>query len=46
MLFGWAVAQYMWTVVADAGVNLGGAAVGADALAPLDAPLEEAAPSA
>jgi glycine cleavage system aminomethyltransferase T len=46
MLFGWAVAQHMWTVVADAGVNLGGAAVGADALAPLDAPLEEAAPSA
>ena len=46
MLFGWAVAQYMWTVVADAGVNLGGTAVGTDALAPLDAPLEEAAPSA
>ena len=46
MLFGWAVAQYMWTVVADAGASLGGGPVGADALAPLDAPLEEAASSA
>jgi glycine cleavage system aminomethyltransferase T len=40
-LFGWAVAQYMWTVVSDAGRHLGGAPVGVDALAPVDEALEE-----
>jgi heterotetrameric sarcosine oxidase gamma subunit len=42
-LFGWAVARYMWTVVADAGERLGAAPVGVDALAPV---AEEASPSA
>ena len=32
MLFGWAVGEYMWTVVADAATSLGGAPVGVDAL--------------
>jgi glycine cleavage system aminomethyltransferase T len=32
LLFGWAVAEYMWTVVADAAKPLGGAPVGIDAL--------------
>ena len=33
MLFGAALGQYMWTVVADAAESLGGGPVGADALA-------------
>jgi glycine cleavage system aminomethyltransferase T len=32
-LFGWAVAEYMWTVVEDAACHLGGGPVGLDALA-------------
>ncbi|HET6869523.1 MAG TPA: hypothetical protein VFH80_26665 [Solirubrobacteraceae bacterium] len=32
LLFGWAVAEYMWTVVADAAGPLGGAPVGIEAL--------------
>jgi glycine cleavage system aminomethyltransferase T len=32
MLFGWALGEYMWTVVADAATSLGGAPVGVDAL--------------
>jgi glycine cleavage system aminomethyltransferase T len=32
MLFGWALGEYMWTVVADAATSLGGAPMGADAL--------------
>jgi glycine cleavage system aminomethyltransferase T len=32
MLFGWALGEYMWTVVADAAQGLGGAPVGIDAL--------------
>jgi glycine cleavage system aminomethyltransferase T len=32
MLFGWALGEYMWTVVADAAEALGGAPVGVDAL--------------
>jgi glycine cleavage system aminomethyltransferase T len=32
MLFGWALGEYMWTVVADAAGSLGGAPVGVDAL--------------
>jgi sarcosine oxidase subunit gamma len=34
-LFGWATGEYMWSVVADAAVHLGGAPVGVDALAQL-----------
>jgi len=36
MLFGAALGQYVWTVVADAAEGLGGAPVGVDALQPLD----------
>jgi heterotetrameric sarcosine oxidase gamma subunit len=36
-LFGWAVARYLWTVVADAARSLGGAPVGVDALATVEA---------
>ncbi|MGI8714049.1 MAG: hypothetical protein ACR2NR_12895 [Solirubrobacteraceae bacterium] len=36
-LFGWATAEYMWSVVADAGEHLGGRPIGLDALAALDA---------
>jgi glycine cleavage system aminomethyltransferase T len=32
MLFGWALGEYMWTVVADAASGLGGAPMGTDAL--------------
>jgi glycine cleavage system aminomethyltransferase T len=32
LLFGWALGEYMWTVVADAAEHLGGAPLGADAL--------------
>lgn len=32
MLFGWALSQYMWTVVSDAAGHLGGSPVGLDAL--------------
>ena len=32
MLFGWALGEYMWTVVADAATSLGGAPMGIDAL--------------
>lgn len=35
MLFGWALGQYVWTVVADAASSLGGAPVGVDALDPI-----------
>jgi len=38
MLFGAALGQYVWTVVADAAGSLGGGPVGVDALAPLDDP--------
>ncbi|MBV9004469.1 MAG: aminomethyltransferase family protein [Solirubrobacterales bacterium] len=41
MLFGWAVAEYMWTVVDDAGCALGGRPVGVDALAALGRAAEE-----
>ena len=41
MLFGWAVGEYMWRQVEEAGRHLGCAPVGVDALAPLDAPTEE-----
>ena len=32
MLFGWALGEYMWTVVADAAEALGGGPVGVDVL--------------
>jgi len=38
MLFGAALGQYVWTVVADAAGHLGGGPVGVDSLQPLDAP--------
>jgi glycine cleavage system aminomethyltransferase T len=38
-LFGWAVGQYMWTVVQDAAVHLGGRPVGLATLDSLEAPL-------
>jgi glycine cleavage system aminomethyltransferase T len=38
MLFGAALGQYVWTLVADAAGHLGGGPVGVDALDPLDAP--------
>jgi heterotetrameric sarcosine oxidase gamma subunit len=41
MLFGWAVGEYMWRQVEEAARHLGGAPVGVDALASLDAPLQE-----
>jgi glycine cleavage system aminomethyltransferase T len=34
-LFGWATAEYMWSVVADAGEHLGGRPIGVDALSEL-----------
>jgi heterotetrameric sarcosine oxidase gamma subunit len=34
-LFGWATAEYVWSVVADAGHHLGARPIGADALASL-----------
>jgi heterotetrameric sarcosine oxidase gamma subunit len=40
MLFGAALGQYVWTVVADAAGSLGGGPVGVDALAPIDEPAE------
>jgi heterotetrameric sarcosine oxidase gamma subunit len=47
MLFGAALGQYMWTVVADAAESLGGGPVAADALEPVAAaPQEEVAPRA
>jgi heterotetrameric sarcosine oxidase gamma subunit len=42
VLFGWALGEYMWTVVADAGERLGARPAGADALAPLDGAAQEA----
>lgn len=42
-LFGWAVGQYMWTVVDDAARHLGGRPVGIEALGPLEQTLEETA---
>jgi heterotetrameric sarcosine oxidase gamma subunit len=41
MLFGWAVGEYVWRQVEEAATHLGGAPVGVDALAALDAPLQE-----
>jgi heterotetrameric sarcosine oxidase gamma subunit len=41
VLFGWAVAEYMWSQVEDAAGHLGGTPAGLDALAPLDERTEE-----
>ena len=49
LLFGSALGQYLWSVVADAGRHLGGLPLGAQALAPLPAPAaahQEASPHA
>ena len=43
MLFGAALGQYVWTLVADAAGHLGGGPVGVDALNPLDAAAPPAA---
>ncbi len=43
LLFGAALAQYIWTVVSDAGGRLGGQPVASDVLPALDPLLEEAA---
>jgi hypothetical protein len=37
MLFGAALGQYVWTLVADAAEHLGGGPIGVDALEPLHA---------
>ncbi len=41
-LFGWAVGEYMWTVVEDAARHLGGGPVGLDALAAITQPRRRA----
>jgi glycine cleavage system aminomethyltransferase T len=46
MLFGAALGQYVWTLVADAAGHLGGGPIGADALDPIDAPASPAEGSA
>lgn len=43
MLLGWATAEYVWSVVADAGYHLGGRPIGVEALSLLAEPAEEAA---
>jgi hypothetical protein len=35
-LFGWALGEYMWTVVSDAAEHLGGRPAGVNVLEPLD----------
>jgi heterotetrameric sarcosine oxidase gamma subunit len=42
-LFGWAVGQYMWTVVDDAARHLGGRPLGVDAVASMEPTLTETA---
>ena len=39
--FGWAIGEYMWSIVSDAGEHLGARPVGVDALAPIPDPLQE-----
>ena len=41
MTFGFALGQYVWTVVADAAESLGGGPVGTDALEPIDQPARD-----
>jgi heterotetrameric sarcosine oxidase gamma subunit len=45
-LFGWATAEYIWSVVADAGHHLGGRPIGTDALAALPGPVAREAANA
>jgi heterotetrameric sarcosine oxidase gamma subunit len=40
--FGWAIGEYMWSIVSDAGEHLGARPVGVDALAPIPDPLQKA----
>jgi sarcosine oxidase gamma subunit len=40
--FGWAIGEYMWSIVSDAGEHLGARPIGVDALAPISDPLQEA----
>jgi hypothetical protein len=40
-LFGWAIGQYMWTVVDDAARHVGGRPLGIDTLASLEETLTE-----
>jgi glycine cleavage system aminomethyltransferase T len=40
-LFGWAIGEYMWTVVEDAARHLGARPIGVDALVPLEARARE-----
>jgi glycine cleavage system aminomethyltransferase T len=40
MLFGWAVAEYVWQQVEEAGRHLGAGPMGVAALAPLEHPVE------
>jgi glycine cleavage system aminomethyltransferase T len=42
VLFGWALGEYLWEVVSDAAIALGGAPVGTDALAAHAEPAREA----
>lgn len=42
-MFGWAIGEYMWTVVEDAARHLGGQPVGIDALQSLEEPLSSEA---
>jgi glycine cleavage system aminomethyltransferase T len=37
-LFGWAIGEYMWSIVQDAGEHLGARPIGVDALAPVHDP--------
>ena len=46
MTFGFALGQYVWTVVADAAESLGGGPVGLDALEPVEEPVAGASPGA
>lgn len=39
-LFGWAIGEYMWSIVSDAGEHLGARPIGVDALAPIRDPAD------
>jgi glycine cleavage system aminomethyltransferase T len=40
--FGWAIGEYMWSIVSDAGEHLGARPVGVDALSPVSDPVQAA----
>jgi glycine cleavage system aminomethyltransferase T len=46
LLFGWGTGEYIWDVVSDAALSLGGAPVGLDSLPPLDGAAEPPRPEA